>query len=259
MAADQITLTAETGRPVGSRSSRRLRAEGKVPAVVYGAGTDPTAIAVRWSDLRAALITDAGMNALITLDVDGDERLTIVKDMQRHPVRRDVTHVDFIVIDRNKAIDVDVPVVLEDTEGDNLAGLVVDQQLFSLAISAKPGSIPNELGWIGPAVHLEKGCYRGQETVARVHTLGRPPRRLTLLHLDGSENRLPVRGSDVTLGEKAIGFVGTSARHHELGPIALALIKRNVPVDAVLTVEAMPAAQEVIVDPEVGLHVRPQR
>lgn len=145
MAADQITLTAETGRPVGSRSSRRLRAEGKVPAVVYGAGTDPTAIAVRWSDLRAALITDAGMNALITLDVDGDERLTIVKDMQRHPVRRDVTHVDFIVIDRNKAIDVDVPVVLEDTEGDNLAGLVVDQQLFSLAISAKPGSIPNEL------------------------------------------------------------------------------------------------------------------
>lgn len=128
-----------------------------------------------------------------------------------------------------------------------------------LGLDTDHRSIPNELGWIGPAVHLEKGCYRGQETVARVHTLGRPPRRLTLLHLDGSENRLPVRGSDVTLGEKAIGFVGTSARHHELGPIALALIKRNVPVDAVLTVEAMPAAQEVIVDPEVGLHVRPQR
>ena len=145
MAADQITLTAETGRPIGSRSSRRLRAEGKVPAVVYGADSEPTAIAVQWSDLRAALITDAGLNALITLDVDGDERLTIVKDMQRHPVRRDVTHVDFIVIDRNKPIDVDVPIVLEDTDGDNLAGLVVDQQLFSLAISAKPGTIPNEL------------------------------------------------------------------------------------------------------------------
>ncbi|WP_336275728.1 hypothetical protein [Nocardioides sp. B-3] len=92
-----------------------------------------------------------------------------------------------------------------------------------------------------------------------MHTLGRPPRRLTLLHLDGSENRLPVRGSDVTVGEKAVGFVGTSARHHELGPIALAPVKRNVPIDAVLTVEGMPAAQEVIVDPEVGLHVRPQR
>jgi large subunit ribosomal protein L25 len=145
MAADQITLTAETGRPIGSRPSRRLRAEGKIPAVVYGADTEPTAIAVEWSALRAALVTDAGLNALITLDVDGDERLTIVKDMQRHPVRRDVTHVDFIVIDRNKPIDVDVPIVLEDTEGDHLTGLVVDQQLFSLPISAKPGTIPNEL------------------------------------------------------------------------------------------------------------------
>jgi large subunit ribosomal protein L25 len=144
MAADQITLTAETGRPIGSRSSRRLRAEGKVPAIVYGADTDPTAIAVTWSDLRAALITDAGMNALITLDVDGDERLTIVKDMQRHPVRRDVTHVDFIVIDRNKPIDVDVPVVLAEGEDDHLKGLVIDQNLFALAVSAKPGTIPNE-------------------------------------------------------------------------------------------------------------------
>lgn len=145
MAADQITLTAETGRPVGSRSSRRLRAEGKIPAVVYGLGTEPKAIAVEWSALRSALVTDAGMNALIDLDVDGEKNLTMVYDMQRHPVRRDVTHVDFILIDVNKTIDVDVPIVLEDTEGDHLAGLVVDQQLFSLAITAKPGTIPNEL------------------------------------------------------------------------------------------------------------------
>ncbi len=119
-------------------------------------------------------------------------------------------------------------------------------------------TIPNEVGWVGPAVHLEKGCYRGQETVARVHTLGRPPRRLTLLHLDGTENRLPERESEIYNGEKAVGFVGTSARHHELGPIALALVKRNVPTDAQLTVDAMPATQEVVVDPEVGLHVRPR-
>ena len=145
MAADQITLTAETGRPVGSRSSRRLRAQGKVPAVVYGLDTEPKAIAVEWSALRAALVTDAGMNALIDLDVDGEKKLTMVYDMQRHPVRRDVTHVDFILVDVNKTIDVDVPIVLEDVEGDNLAGLVVDQQLFSLPISAKPGTIPNEL------------------------------------------------------------------------------------------------------------------
>jgi folate-binding protein YgfZ len=119
-------------------------------------------------------------------------------------------------------------------------------------------TIPNEVGWVGPAVHLDKGCYRGQETVARVHTLGRPPRRLTLLHLDGTENRLPAQGADLVLDGKVVGFVGSSARHHELGPVALALVKRNVPLDADLEADGMPATQEVVVDPEVGLHVRPK-
>ncbi|WKN48074.1 folate-binding protein YgfZ [Nocardioides sp. Arc9.136] len=128
-----------------------------------------------------------------------------------------------------------------------------------LGLDTDHRTIPNEVGWIGPAVHLDKGCYRGQETVARVHTLGRPPRRLTLLHLDGSENRLPTHGAEVLLGEKSVGFVGTSARHHELGPIALALLKRNVATDAELLVDGIAAAQEVVVDPEVGLHVRPLR
>lgn len=143
--ADQLTLTASTDRAIGSRSSRRLRREGKVPAVVYGAGDPPTSIDVEWSDLRAALTTPAGMNALITLQFNDDERLTIVKDMQRDPVRRDVTHVDFIIIDRNVALEVEVPIILENTDGDHLKELVVDQQMFSLPISALPGSIPNEL------------------------------------------------------------------------------------------------------------------
>jgi tRNA-modifying protein YgfZ len=120
-------------------------------------------------------------------------------------------------------------------------------------------TIPNEVGWIGPAVHLDKGCYRGQETVARVHNLGRPPRRLTLLHLDGSENRLPTVGADVVDNAgKVVGRVGSSARHHELGPVALALLKRNLPTDAALLVDGLSAAQEVLVDPEVGLHFRRQ-
>jgi folate-binding protein YgfZ len=127
-----------------------------------------------------------------------------------------------------------------------------------LGLDTDHRTIPNEAGWVGPAVHLDKGCYRGQETVARVHTLGRPPRRLTLLHLDGSGNRLPARGAELMLDGKVVGFVGTSARHHELGPIALAMVKRNVPLEATLAVEEIPAAQEVVVDPEVGLHVRPQ-
>ena len=127
-----------------------------------------------------------------------------------------------------------------------------------LGIDTDQRTIPNEAGWIGPAVHLDKGCYRGQETVARVHTLGRPPRRLTLLHLDGSENRLPAAHAELKQGDKVVGFVGSSARHHELGPIALAMVKRNVPLDATLDADGLPASQEVLVDPEVGLHVRPK-
>ncbi|UYQ62988.1 YgfZ/GcvT domain-containing protein [Streptomyces peucetius] len=115
-------------------------------------------------------------------------------------------------------------------------------------------TIPHELGWIGSAVHLQKGCYRGQETVARVHNLGKPPRRLVFLHLDGSEVHLPVPGTPVRLaseGEEGrqLGFVTTSARHYELGPIALALVKRNVPVDAELRAGDTAAAQETVVEP----------
>lgn len=126
-----------------------------------------------------------------------------------------------------------------------------------LGVDTDPRTIPNEVGWVGTAVHLDKGCYRGQETVARVHTLGRPPRRLTLLHLDGSENRLPEVGAEIRLGDRVVGFAGSAARHFELGPIALGLLKRSVPVDATLEVAGMAAAQQVLVDPEVGLHVRP--
>lgn len=94
--------------------------------------------------------------------------------------------------------------------------------------------------------------------MARIHTLGRPPRRLTLLHLDGSANRLPEAGAPIELDGRAVGTMGSSARHFELGPIGLALLKRNVSIDASLVVDGLAAAQEVVVDPEVGLHVRPK-
>jgi tRNA-modifying protein YgfZ len=122
-------------------------------------------------------------------------------------------------------------------------------------------TIPHEVGWIGTAVQLDKGCYRGQETVARVHNLGHPPRRLVLLHLDGSEDRLPVHGDPVTVaGENPdgaeVGFVGSAARHYELGPVALALVRRTVPVQATLAAAGVPAAQEVIVPPDAGANVK---
>ena len=124
-------------------------------------------------------------------------------------------------------------------------------------LDADHRTIPNELGLIGTVAHVDKGCYRGQETVARVHNLGRPPRRLIRLHLDGSVNRLPARGAEVSVDGAAIGFVGSAGRHYELGPIALALVKRSTPVDAELLADGIAAAQEVLVDPDVGLHVRP--
>ena len=110
-------------------------------------------------------------------------------------------------------------------------------------------SIPNELGVIHGSVHMNKGCYRGQETVAKVYNLGKPPRRLVMLHLDGHAVVMPPTGTPVMNGEVQVGFLGTVARHYELGPIALAIVKRNTPVDAELTVEGVAAAQQIIVKP----------
>ena len=108
-------------------------------------------------------------------------------------------------------------------------------------------SIPNELGVLNGAVHMNKGCYRGQETVAKIFNLGNPPRRLVMLHLDGSDVGFPVKGTKIENDGVVVGFIGTVARHHELGTIALAMIKRNTPIDATLSVDGIPASQQVIV------------
>ena len=103
-------------------------------------------------------------------------------------------------------------------------------------------TIPHEIGFIGTAVHLEKGCYRGQETVARVHNLGKPPRRMVLLHLAGESDELPAPGTPVEFAGRTVGFLGTAAHHFELGPVALAVIKRSLPDDTALTVDGSPVA-----------------
>ncbi|MCP2266426.1 YgfZ/GcvT domain-containing protein [Promicromonospora thailandica] len=133
-------------------------------------------------------------------------------------------------------------------------------------------TIPHELDWLRTAVHINKGCYRGQETVARVHNLGRPPRRLVMLHLDGSQHLLPEEGAEVRLpaagggAGKVVGTLTSVARHHELGPIGLAVLKRNVPEDTELVVAGevsgqpleVTAAQEIVV-PGDGMSVdRPE-
>lgn len=142
----ELVLNAEVGRELGSSSTRRLRSEDKVPGVVYGLGEDPVAVAVKYGELREVLTTDAGLNALITLAVDGDTQLSIVKELQRHPYRNNVTHVDFLRVDPNQELLVDVPILLlgeakKVTDEDGM----VDQTLFSLAVLATPTTIPNEL------------------------------------------------------------------------------------------------------------------
>jgi large subunit ribosomal protein L25 len=143
----EITLPAHSGRVHGSRPSNRLRGEGKVPGTVYGLGSDAVSVSVEWRALRHALTTEAGLNALINLEIDGHaSELTIVKELQRHPIKRSVLHVDFLRVSRDVAIEVEVPIVLvgeaeEVTRNDGL----VEQMMFTLTVKAKPGSIPNEL------------------------------------------------------------------------------------------------------------------
>lgn len=116
-----------------------------------------------------------------------------------------------------------------------------------LGLDTDDRSIPNEVNWLTSAVHLHKGCYRGQETVARVHNLGRPPRRLVMLNLDGSADRLPETGGQVTTADgRVVGWVGSVAHHHEDGPIALAVVKRSLPAGTPLFADGVDAA----VDPD---------
>jgi large subunit ribosomal protein L25 len=135
-----------TGRELGTRPSRRLRRCGRVPAVVYGMGSAPLTVSVDRTDLRAALNTEAGLNALITLDVEGGRQLSIVKDLQRHPVRRDVLHVDFLRIDPDQEVEVDVPLILTgEAKKVTQASGMVDQVMHHLRVLAKPADIPVEV------------------------------------------------------------------------------------------------------------------
>lgn len=132
-----------------------------------------------------------------------------------------------------------------------LEALRVAAAVPRLGLETDHRTLPHEVGWIGPGVHLAKGCYRGQEAVARVHNLGHPPRRLELLHLDGSQEQLPPHGAAVLVADREVGWIGTAAWHHELGPIATAIVKRATTTDVPATVPVdgidLIASQEVVV------------
>jgi tRNA-modifying protein YgfZ len=155
------------------------------------------------------------------------------------------------VMAHEKLAQISVPVVAPD----HVEGLLIAAARPTMA-DVDDKTLPHELDWLRTAVHLNKGCYRGQEAVAKVHNLGHPPRRITLLHLDGSESLLPSAGDDVMMGEKSVGRITRAAWHYELGPIALAMLKRMTPVDEVLSVitggRTVIANQEALVPLDAG-------
>ena len=157
----ETTLTAHTGREIGSSSTRRLRSDGKIPGVVYGHGTEPISVAVVAREFQIAMSGEAGLNTLLQLQVDGKNLLTMARDIQHHPVRNVVTHVDFLIVNRDELISTEVTINLvgeavEVAHGDG----IVDQQLFTLHVKAKPTEIPPSVDidisslTIGGALHV---------------------------------------------------------------------------------------------------------
>ena len=187
------TLTAETGRITGSRSTGRLRAEGKIPGVLYGKGVEATPIAVDARAFRAAMHSEMGSNVALTLVVDGREHLALARDMQRDTVRGTVTHVDFLVVDRDIVVTADVPIVLvgEHDLGDTA---MVALELTTLAISAKPEAIP-------ASIEIDQSTFR-LDTQILVKDLPLPAGVSTIL--DPEETVLKVSVPDVDTESDAV-------------------------------------------------------
>jgi large subunit ribosomal protein L25 len=183
----EVALAAESGRTIGSRSTRRLRAEGKIPGVVYGHGTAPIPVAVGARDFQVALSGDAGRNTLLSLEVDNKNLLTLARDIQHHPSKNVVTHVDFLIVRRDEVISAEVPInligeAIEVQHGDG----IVEQQLFALQVKAKPADIPPSVDLdiseltIGSALHVSDiAISAGVEVETDAETTvvaGQPPR-----------------------------------------------------------------------------------
>jgi large subunit ribosomal protein L25 len=186
-----VTLTAEVGRSLGSRATRRLRREGKIPGVIYGHGTEPVSVAVVARELRVALNGEAGANQLLSLETGSTTYLALAREMQRHPIAQTVTHVDFQIVRRDEVISADVSIVLvgealEVHHGDGL----VDQQMFTISINARPADIPTsvELDISGLTIgdqlrisdlNLPAGVTTDVDPETAV-AIGQPPRVVTL-------------------------------------------------------------------------------
>jgi large subunit ribosomal protein L25 len=142
----EVTLNAETGRTTGTRPSRRMRTEGRIPGVVYGNGEPATTVTFDRAELRTALNTEAGRNALVRIQLGGESVVTLVREIQRHPLRRDVTHIDFLKVDSSKPVELDVPIKLVgEAKKVTIMGGMTEQRLNTLRVRVRPDEIPNAI------------------------------------------------------------------------------------------------------------------
>ncbi len=155
---EQTVVKASVGRDLGSRPSRRLRAEDKLPGVVYGLGKDPQTVAVDYAELRSALNVPTGMNTVFTLEIEGEAETVLVRTVQRDPIKRVVTHADFLRIDPTQAVRVKVPIEMV---GDSTAvtdnGGMIEQQLFEIEVEVAPNAIPELIEADVSIMTLERG------------------------------------------------------------------------------------------------------
>ena len=213
---------------------------------------EPALVTDAWAVL--SLVGPTTPDVLRAAGLDVPEAPFEVRPLERGFVRRmpplgdDVAAVDLVVprADLRAVADRLLGAGATPAGFDAYEALRVEARRPRFGVDTDHRTIPNELPWLATAVHLDKGCYRGQETVARVHNLGRPPRRFVLLHLDGVSEVLAEPGTPVLAGTREVGRVGSVVRHHELGVIALALVKRSVSGDAALTVAGSTAS----IDPD---------
>ena len=218
----EVALVAEVGRPTGSSATRRLRRDGLIPGIIYGHGTDPVAVAVVAKELRIALSGESGSNTLLSLQAGEQTFLTLAREMQRHPVRGTVTHVDFQIVRRDEVISADVPVTLigealEVQHGDGL----VDQQLFTLPVRARPADIPTVIEvdvtdlTIGAAIRIaDLQLPTGVETdmdVEAAIVVGQAPRVEVVeaeLTAEGEEGAVEAEGASDASSEASAGGDG---------------------------------------------------
>ena len=223
----EITIVADTGRRPGTRPAARLRREGKIPGVIYGHGIDPIAVAVDGRDLRAALSTDAGVNALLSMKVDGQSHLTMARVIQRHPVRHTVIHVDFQIVRRDEVMSVEVPLTLVGEAGAvHRDDGVVAQELYSLTVKATPDRIPHAIEVDISALEVGTTIRVGDLTMpAGVSTevdpeapvvVGQPPQAAAEMaaveaEAGAEEAAAPAEGAAPEAGGEAAGAEGAEA------------------------------------------------